>query len=87
VDPVDPRAAARGVHRSGGAEHEDRRAVAEGVEDGHARVLQTDDVVHGGGHRRAARLGVAVGERDRDLLVQREDQLRVALAVVDERVV
>ena len=88
VDPVDPRPATRGVHGARRAEHEDGRAVAEGVEDRHARVLQADDVVDDRGHRPALRLRVAVGEGDGDLLVGGEDQLGSAVAaVVDEGVV
>ena len=51
-------------------------------------MLEPDDVVHDGRHRPPLRLGVAVGERDGDLLVGGEDQLGPALAaVVHERVV
>ena len=88
VDPVDPGPAPRGVHGPGGAEHQNRGAVTERVEDRHARVLQAHDVVHDRRHRCAPGLGVAVGHRHRDLLVRGQDQLgRPIAAVVDERVV
>jgi hypothetical protein len=51
-------------------------------------VLEADDVVHDGGHRRALGLGVAVGQGDGDLLVGGEDQLGgTVAAVVDQRIV
>ena len=53
VDPVD-RAALRRVDRAAAAQDEQRRAVAEGVVDGHRGVHQPDQVVHGR-HRRGRR--------------------------------
>ena len=51
-------------------------------------MLETDDVVHQGRHRRPLGLGIAVGEGDRDLFVGGEDQLGPSgPAVVDQRVV
>ena len=88
VDPVDPRPALGGVDRAGGAEHDDRHAVAPGVEHRHGGVEQADVGVHGGGHRLAGHLGVAVRDRDRALLVQAEQHLRRLVAeIVDDRVV
>ena len=88
VDPVDPRPAAGGVHRPAGAQHQDRRAIAERVEDRHAGVLEPDDVVHHLRHRPALGLRVAVGQADGDLLVGGEHELRRPVAaVVHERVV
>ena len=88
MDPVDPRPALRGIDRPGGAEHEDRHAVAPGVEDRHRRVHQPDIAVHDRAHRAAGRLGIAVRDRDRVLLVQTQQHLRVAVAEqVDEAVV
>ena len=85
VHPVDPRTPLRRVHRAGSAEQQHRNPVAPGVVDRHRGVLEADDVVQRRRHRPARRLRVAVGERDRDLLVQALDDLRAA--DVDERVV
>ena len=88
VDPVDPGPALGRVHRAGGAEHQDGDPVAEGVEDGHARVLEADDVVDDGRHRPPLGLGVAVREGDGDLLVRGEHQLGSTRAsIVHEGVV
>ena len=88
VDPVDPGPAPRRVHGAGGPEHEEGDPIAEGIEDGHARVLEADDVVDNRRHRPPLRLGTAVREGDGDLLVRGEDQLgRPLAAVVDQRVV
>ena len=88
VDPVDPRPALHRVDRTGGAEDQDRHAVAPGVEDRHGGVEQADVGVHRGGHRLAGDLGVAVRDRDRGLLVQAEQHLRLLVAEeVDDAVV
>ena len=50
-------------------------------------MQQADDVVQDRHHRLAARLGVAVRDPHRDLLVLAEHHLRLVAAVVDERVV
>ena len=53
-------------------------------------MLQADDVVHDGRHRLAARLGVTVRDRDGDLFVTAEDNLRISLTaalVIDQRIV
>ena len=88
VDPVDPGPTLRGVHRTGAPEDEDRGPITEGVEDGHARVLEPDDVVRDGRHRTARGLRVTVRDAHRDLLVGAEDDLRRPVAaVVHERIV
>ena len=88
VDPVDPRPALHGIDRTGGAEDQDRHAVAPGVEDRHGGVEQADVGMHRGGHRLAGDLGVAVRDRDRRLFVQAEQHLRLLVAEeVDDAVV
>ena len=88
MDPVDPRPALGGVDRAGGAEHDDRLAVAPGVEHRHGGVEQSDIGMHGRGHRLAGDLGVAVRDGDRALLVQAQQHLRRLVAeVVHDRVV
>ena len=88
VDPVDPRAALLGVERAGGAEHDHRRAVAPGVVEAHHAVQQPDIAVQHAGHRLAGRLGVAVRDRHRMVLVQAEqDAGRGVAEMVDQAVV
>ena len=87
VDPVDERPPPALVHRPGGADDEDRRAVDVGVVDAHGGVQHADDVVHDGDHRLAGRLGVAVRDLHRDLLVLAQQHRRLVAAVVDQRVV
>ena len=88
VDPVDPRPALHGVDRAGGAENQDRHAVAPGVEDRHRGVQQADVGMHRSGHRLAGDLGVAMRDRDRGLFVQAEQHLRLLVAEeVDDEVV
>ena len=88
VDPVDPGPPLGGIDRAGGAEHDDGHAVAPGVEHRHGGVEQADIGMHGGGHRLAGHLGVAVGDRDGALLVQAEQHLRRLVAEeVDDRIV
>ena len=82
VDPVDPRPALGGVDRAGRAEDHDWRAVAPGVEDRHGGVEQADIGMHRGGHRLAGDLGVALRDRDRDLLMQAQDHLRRLVAEI-----
>src|SRR5207253_11381430 len=54
----------------------------------HARMLEADDVVNDGRHRRALGLGVAVGEGHGDLLVRGQHELGPPRArVVHEGVV
>ena len=87
VGPVDVRAALGFVHRAGGADDEDRHAVDIGVVDRHAGVQQPDQVVQDHRHRLAGRLGVAVRDLHRDLLVLAQHHRRLVAAVVDERIV
>ena len=82
VDPVDPGPPPGRVQRAGGPDDQHRDAVAPGVVDGHARVHQAHVAVQRGGHRAPGHLGVAVGDRHRVLLVQADEQPRVAVAVV-----
>ena len=87
MDPVDPRPPLCRIDRSGGAEHENRHAVAPGVEDRHRRMHQSDIAVHDRAHRAAGHLGVAMRHCDGVLLVQTQQHLRVAVAEeVDEAV-
>ncbi len=88
MDPLDPGTAFRRVDGTGAAEQKDRYAVDPGVVDRHARVLEANDIMEDRGHRSAGGLVVAVGERDRDLLMGAEDRPRGAVApVIDERIV
>ena len=48
---------------------------------------QADDVVDDRAHRPSRRLGVPVGDVDRDLLVRAQDDLGLPAAVIDQRVV
>ena len=88
MDPVDPRPALAGVDRPGGAEDDDRHAVAPGVEDRHRAVHQPDIGMDCRPHRAAGDLGIAVRDSDRRLLVQAQQHLRCGVAeIVHERVV
>ena len=87
VGPVDVRPALAFVHRAGGAHDEDRHAVEIGVVDRHAGVQQADQIVQDHRHRLAGRLGVAVRDLHRDLLVVAQHHRRLVVAVVDERIV
>ena len=69
-------------------EHVHRDAVAVGVVDRHRGVLQADRAVAQHGHRLTLGLEVGVRHRDRRLLVQAGDELRLrVVAVVDDRFV
>src|ERR1700761_8965575 len=86
--PVDPRPPLFRGHRPGRAEDKNRRAIAPGVEQAHHAVQQTDIGVQHTGHRLAGRLGVAVRNRYRMILVHAEDNSRVLVAeVIDQTVV
>jgi hypothetical protein len=52
------------VHRTGGAEDQDRGTVDEGVVDHHLVVQEADEVVQDTGHRPPRRLGIAVRDLD-----------------------
>ena len=71
----------RGIERVAG-EDVHRNAVAVGVVDRHRRVLQTDRAVDHDGHRLAFGLEVAMGHRDRRLLVAAGEELRRPIAAV-----
>ena len=86
MQPVDP-APVGGIERTGAAEHQHRRVVAERVVDAHRAVHQADQVVQDADADAAGGLGVAVRHRHRDLLVGGEHHLRLVIAaVVDQRV-
>ncbi len=88
MNPVDPGPALLGIDRTGGAEHDHRHAVAPGVEQAHHAVQQPDIAVQHAGHRLAGRLGVAVRDRDRVILVQAQQDARPLVAeVIDQAVV
>ena len=88
VNPVDPWPALFGRHRTGGAEHEHRCAVAPGVEQAHHAVQEADIAVQHAGHRLAGRLGVAVRDGDRMILVQAQDDAGILVAqMIDQAVV
>ncbi len=88
VDPVDPRPASRRVPWSGRAEDQHRHAIAPGVEDRHRGVHQPDVRMDDRAHQLAGGARIAMGERDRGLLVQAKQHLRPLVAeVVDDAVV
>ena len=88
VDPVDPRPAQGRIDRPGRAHDIDRRTVAPGVEHRHQTVHQPDIGMHDRPHRLVGHLGVAMGDRDRVVLVQAEQHLRVFVAeIVHDRIV
>ena len=88
VDPIDPRTALVGVDRTGGADQQDRHAVAPGVEHGHGRVHQPDIGMHRRRHGAARDLGPAVGDGDCVLLVQAQQHRGALVAeAIDEAVV
>ena len=82
VDPVDPGPPPGRVHGAGRPDDQHRDAVAVGVVDGHARVHQAHVAVYRDGQRTPGHLRVAMGDRDRVLLVQADEQLRITVAVV-----
>ena len=82
VNPVDPGPPPGRVDGAGRPEYQHRDAVAIGVVDGHARVHQAHVAVYRDGHRTPGHLRVAMGDRDRVLLVQADEQLRITVAVV-----
>ena len=87
MDPVDLGAPLGLVHRTGGADDEDRGAVDIGVIDRHVGVDQADQIVDDGHHRLARRLGIAMRHLDRGLLVLAQHHMGIVLAVIDQRIV
>jgi hypothetical protein len=87
VNPIDERPPPAFVHRSGRTNNEDRAAVEISVVNSHRRMQHADDIVHNRHHRLAGRLGVAVRNLHRDLLVLTEQKWRIIAAVIDQRVV
>ena len=82
------RAAIGGILRPAAAEIENRRAVAPGVEDRHARVLQADDIVQARRHDLAGCARVTVGDRHGDLFMRAHDHLGPFAGLeVDQRIV
>ena len=84
VDPIDEWPTPAFVHRAGRADNEDRAAIEIGVVNSHRRMQHADDVVHNRHHRLAGRLGVAVRDLHRDLLVLTEQKRRIIAAVIDQ---
>ena len=88
MDPVDPGSPQRRIDRPGRPHHIDRRAVAPGVEHRHQPVHQPDIGMDDRPHRLVRHLGVAMGDRDRVILMQAEQHLGVFVAeIVDDRIV
>ncbi len=88
MNPVDPGAALFGIDRAGRAEHDHRHAVAPGVEQAHHAVQEPDIAVQHASHRLAGRLGIAVRDRHRMVLVQAHDDPRPLVAeMIDQAVV
>src|ERR1700730_2278357 len=88
MDPIDPGAALFGVERAGRTEHDHRHAVAPGIEQAHHAVQEPDIAVQHAGHRLAGRLGIAVRDRDRMVLVQTQQDTRPLVAeMIDDAVV
>ena len=75
------------VHRAGRAHDEDRHAVEIGVVDRHAGVQQADEVIRITAAGLPVRLGIAVRDLHRDLLVVAQDHRRFVVAVIDQQVV
>ena len=69
MNPVDPRPALDCIHRAGRAEHDDGLPVAPGVKNRHGGVKKPDIGMHGGRHWFPGHLGIAMGNRDRALLM------------------
>ena len=88
MHPVDPGAAVSRIHWPGAAQDDDRQPVSPGVINRHRRMLQTDDIMHRGGHRPACGARVAVSQRHGDLFMIAENDLRrMIAAIVDQRIV
>jgi hypothetical protein len=88
MDPIDPWPTRGGVEWPGGSNHQDRLAIAPGVEDCHGPVHQSNVAVKGDGHRAATGFGEALGNGDGVLLVQAQNYLwRCVAEMVDEAVV
>jgi hypothetical protein len=63
------------VLRAAAAEIQNWRAVAPGIENRHARVLQADHIVQAGSHDIAGDPGVTIGQSHGDLFVRAHDDL------------
>src|SRR5262245_61147951 len=88
MNPVDPWPPYNGIDRSRGAKDDNRHAIAPGVEDRHGRVHKPDVRMHGGRHRPAGHLGIAMGDRHRAFLMQAQQHLRLFVAqIIDQAVV
>jgi len=88
VDPVDIGTALGRIDGPGRAQDEHRRAIDEGVVDRHHAVHQADVGMEDAGHRLARRLGVALRDRDRMILVHAQDHARTLVAqMVDDGIV
>ena len=88
MDPLDPGAAPACVGRSARPHDEDRQAIAPSVEDTQQAVHESDVRVQHDRHCPIRRLGIAVRDRQRVILVQAQQQLRVAVSeIVDQAVV
>ncbi len=88
MNPVDPRAAFIGVHRSRGTQNHHRHAVAPSVEDRHGRVHQPHVGMDGRSHGLARDLGVTMGDRHRVFLMQAQQYFRIGIAqIIDQTVV
>ncbi len=87
VDPVDPGTALFGIHRPGGAQHHHGHPVAPGVEQTHHAVQQPDIAVQHATHGLAGRLGIAVRDRDRMVLMQAQQDAGIFIAqMIDQAV-
>jgi len=88
MDPVDPGAALLGIDRAGGAQHDHGHPVAPGIEQPHHAVQEPDIAVQHAAHGLAGRLGVAVRDRDRVVLVQAQEDAGLLVAeMIDDAVV
>ena len=87
VDPVDPGAALFSIERAGRAQHDHGYPIAPGIEQAHHAVQQPDIAVQYASHGLAGRLGVAMRDGDRMILVQAKQNARPLIAeMVDEAV-
>ena len=88
VDPLDPGAAFAGVGGPARTHDEYRQSIAPGVEYPQQSVHEADVRVQKDRHCPIRRLGIAMRDCQRMILVQAQQQLRVAVAeVVDQAVV
>ena len=87
VQPVDPRPAFGRIDRPGGAKHQDRNAVAPGIEDGHGAVHQTHIAVQDRSQGLSRHLGIAMGHGHSVLFMKHQQHLGIIVPqMIDQAV-